>query len=157
MTLKGRSGQPPFTAASAIVFSEARQGSTSAASPLAPAQNQNPDTQTSLPHSIKGPLPAHPAVPCPAPPTATSPSPVASDFHSAPWPTTPRYVRRRGAPHVFIYPTPRPCSLPLRPGPPNFPPASVATSTDRFVCSMSTPSRAPMPVPQPPTPCSALP
>src|SRR5690349_16437090 len=77
--------------ASGELYCGAKQGSPSAGSPLAPAQNQNPDTQTSPQPPLQAALY----------PTNLSPPPPPGHFfltrrvysHSPPWPTTTsRYV-----------------------------------------------------------------
>lgn len=88
-------------------------------------------------------------------PTPASSSPVESNSHLSPWRTTRRYVL---APHPrMCSPTPpRGLPLPLRPASPNTLPVNPRPHADFVSYSMSTPSRAPMPVPPPLTPCSVL-
>lgn len=85
--------------------------------------------------------------------TAASSSPVATYSHSSPWPTTRRYVLHDSC--MWLYPTfsARRCHLRAGITPPTM---RSATTMLISMCSMSTPSRAPMPVLLRPTPCSAL-
>lgn len=88
-------------------------------------------------------------------PTSHSSSPVATNSHSSPWPTTRRYVPEDPQPRMCSLPHPAEHRRQLRPdGLVSC--ASCPRLVLTVVCSMSTPSIAPMPVPRPPTPCSAL-
>lgn len=94
--------------------------------------------------------PHHPHTPDKTPAAS---SPVANYSHSSPWPTTRRYVLQHAC--KWLYPTFSARRCPLRAGitPPKLR-SSSTTLTSMY--SMSTPSRAPMPVPPRPSPCSAL-